>query len=276
MTDNPPLLTWFTPILMISMRLPPFLFYALIVALVSLCVTTARGKAISEEEQKQIYDEAVHILGGNGNVISRWRGDIRYLVVGSKHFRQQAVKSLQETVVETGIQIGELPIPLSTNSDLLSLYDQHICKLKDFSPATDSCANFVIIQSDRDEMLALAKRIPLRKVYQQSLIAEQPVYCFFAPFVSARQSIELAFIYIDSELDAAMLDTCLSEEIFQSFGLFNDFSGAHYFSFNNIVEPKQITQFDRLLLRTLYNSDFAPGTPVFTVMQRFMNELKSN
>ena len=80
-------------------------------------------------------------------------------------------------------------------------------------------------------------------------------------------------MFVSSDLAEPMLRTCLQEEIYQSFGLFNDFSGSNYFSFNNIVAPKSITHYDRTLLTSIYDPAFQPGTPVFRVTARFMELL---
>ena len=49
--------------------------------------------------------------------------------------------------------------------------------------------------------------------------------------------ISLAVVYVRSDLDPSMLETCLQEEIYQSFGLFGDYTGSTLFSFCTCRAP---------------------------------------
>lgn len=240
-------------------------------------------QAITRAQRMQVHDEAVHILGGNVNVISRWVSDIRFHVVGTEWFRRQATLTLEEVASVAGLKLlpsakepdtaeGYLALLESTPAVQLSSCDtqQQQAALSE----GNTCANFIVVQTSNTMMQKMSEAIPLRKVYQDSFAGAQSVSCFFAPFVGSRQFIHQAFVYVSDDLDDAMLQTCLHEEIYQSFGLFNDYTDSVYFSFNNKVEPKSITGYDRELLKTVYHPDFAPGTPVFRVLERFMDVLE--
>ena len=86
-------------------------------------------------------------------------------------------------------------------------------------------------------------------------------------------NIRQGFVYVRSDLGEAMTRTCLQEELYQTFGLFNDASGSNWFSFNNRVEPKSITAMDKLLLQTLYSPEFRPGAPAYVVVRQFLKNL---
>ena len=44
--------------------------------------TTTLPSRLQKSEHRQVFDEAVHILGGNVNVISQWTRPVRLVVVG--------------------------------------------------------------------------------------------------------------------------------------------------------------------------------------------------
>jgi len=249
------------------------LLHSIGMLLVFICSSAIQAETLTEEQKVQIYDEAVHILGGNANVISRWHGDVNYYIVGSNRLQTLAKTTLLE--VTGAINLNAIPATLTATSvkEFMQQLSEKRCAANGGIKNDTSCPNFIVVQSSREDMLALATHIQLRKVYQRALTSDEPVHCFFAPYVSTRQIIEGSLVYVNSEIENNMLQTCLNEEIYQSFGLFNDFSGARFFSFNNSVRPKTITDHDKLLLKTLYDSVFRPGTPVFSVMKRFLDEL---
>ena len=119
-------------------------------------------------------------------------------------------------------------------------------------------------------MRTIAENIPLRTVYQEALQRDNAV-CFFAPY-QRDSAIFQALVFVKNTSDAALIRTCLYEEIYQAFGLFNDFTDSDYFSFNNKVQEKQITSADKALLKTVYQ--FEPGAPVFVVGKQLIKLLK--
>ena len=176
----------------------------------------------------------------------------------------------------TGLQGRVLDTPAVTPSNYIEYlqgtkpYDLSICEAG--GDAQAECANLVVVITDIQTMRELATAIPLRQVYQRSVAASSP-YCFFAPFVNGGMTIRQSFVFVRDDLDDAMKRTCLQEEIYQSFGLFNDVSGSTWFSFNNKVEPKSITAMDKLLLKTVYSKDFGPGMPAYVVVRKFLEAL---
>jgi hypothetical protein len=243
----------------------------------SIDTQSTEASKLTRVQQLQVYDEASHILGGNANVISRWVSDINYHIIGTNWFSEQAASTLAEIALISKLELSASAwVPQTAESYLALLKETPAVQLSSCDGLRDwrsGCANFIIVQTSNVIMQQLAKTIPLRKVYQRSLEGDQSVSCFFSPFVGSRQTIHQAFVYVNENLDEAMLETCLHEEIDQSFGLFNDYTDSVYFSFNNKVEPKSITGYDKELLKIVYHPDFAPGTPVFRVLKRFMEEL---
>ncbi len=266
---------------------------------------SALAGSLSKAQEGQVYDQAVHILGGNANIIARWVGDIRYAVIGDTAHQASVIvdETLQDIAVQTGLRQLKVNHPFATpeayldavlsspefastacdesvkaadkrgDSDTKAIPDTNDSPEQDVNE-NDLCANFVVIISSQTTMQKLADAIPLRKVYQQAFDRSDDIKCFFAPFLNASMVIGRAFVYMREDLEPAMQGTCLREEIYQSFGLFNDFSGSTFYSFNNEVRPKQITEYDRALLRSIYDPQYGPGAPVFAVMKRFMEILE--
>lgn len=117
------------------------------------------------------------------------------------------------------------------------------------------CARFVVLVTGRRAMAAVAETLRLRRVHRRAIGAGGTPHCFFMPSVGAGPRISRALVFVDKTLALPMLNTCLHEEIYQSFGLFGDYSGSRHFSFDDVVAPKHLTRFDRALLATLYREE---------------------
>lgn len=236
-------------------------------------------KEFSHEQKQELADHATHILGGNANVISRWSGNIALALISAKTDRGR--ETLNRVVSEISDLTG-LPYAfiesgfISPQAYLEKLdgnrpYDFALCVAGEQA----NCANLIVVVSDIATVAKLATAIPLRDVYQRSVtnVSNGSPLCFFAPFVDGGMNIRQAFVYVRDDLDDEMLRTCIQEEVYQAFGLFNDAGGSDWFSFNNRVEPKDITPMDKLLLETLYSDEFRPGVPAFVVVRKFLNSL---
>lgn len=227
-------------------------------------------------DRERLYREAVHILGGHANVINRWRGTIRFSYAGDRRYRQQARTIVNEAAALAAIRVADLSGNGPSALDFIDLLKSRRPDAAGPFCGTDvtaGCVNFVVVLTDASTMRALAAAIPLRSLYVRALRRHPQLPCFFAPFIRARGEIYRAVIYVRHDLSADMRRTCLAEEIYQSLGLFNDYTGARYFSFNNTVAPKSITRFDRLLLRALYDPRIPFGAPVNRVVLRFLDDL---
>lgn len=246
----------------------------------SVVAQQVTSKSLSKSEQGQIYDQGIHILGGNANVISKWVDDIRFAIIGkaTENSATLARETLADIARQTGLALAPVEHSYRNPHDYLKAvkaappYQLAACASVGTQPET--CANFVVLFADRKTMQALSTAIPLRPVYQRAFNDEQYIPCFFAPFQTRAMVINQAFVYVNNELPQAMIRTCLQEEIYQSFGLFNDYSGSTFYSFNNVVEPKSITLFDRALLTSVYDETISPGSPVWKVMEVLMNNLE--
>jgi len=235
-----------------------------LMAVLAFCTTALHANEIlTKREEGLVYDQAIHILGGNANVVSKWMGDIRFAIIGEATEDSTALAQTTFSAIAelTGLSLQPVTHAFMTPSAYLEAVEQSstfelaACSIEDSS----LCANFVVMFTDADTMLAMTKAIPLRLVYHRSLANNQKIPCFFAPLQLRRMEIRQAFVYVRQDLSQAMVRTCLQEEIYQSFGLFNDFSGSEFFSFNNVVEPKFITRYDKALLRSVYDERIKPG-----------------
>ena len=249
---------------------------AIILVTLGLWSCSLHADELSAAQQAEVFDEAIHILGGNANVQSKWTDDIRYRIIGQVSTDAQAHLSttLQDIAKYTGLTVSKATNPDTTATDFMSAIEQS--PNRQWQPCSDEisvCANLLVLVTDVDTMRDVAQAIPLRPVYLRSLEDNGGASCFFAPSINPRQEIVRAVVFVSSDLAEPMLQTCLQEEIYQSFGLFNDFSGSQYFSFNNVVAPKSITHYDRTLLASVYDPAFQPGAPVFRITARFMELL---
>lgn len=232
------------------------------------------GQSLTTAQKGEIWDQALHILGGNANVISRWADPVRFAVIADNNSND-----LTNHAVAVVREIAELTaLPLTIISSEHGSLPQYLKALTQSKPyqllpceQQGECANFVVVVTDIDSMQKIASAIPLRNVYQKALLSDQSAVCFFAPFQGA-SVIRQALVFVREDLSDAMIRTCLQEEIYQSFGLFSDYTDSEYFSFNNRVEPKEITVYDKALLQAVY--DFSPGAPVFLVAKRLITNLE--
>ena len=258
--------------------------------------TTTLPSRLQKSEHRQVFDEAVHILGGNVNVISQWTRPVRLVVVGeitwddtgssktgnSTEAHQDSAADYARAVIEEIVSLANLTVEVADDSYrdaqtyLQSLKRSARFTLSDCVEAESAggaCGNFFVIFADVAEMEAITRAIPLRPVYQKAFSNPQGVKCFFSPFQTAYMEIRQALVFVNKDLPREMVRTCLQEEIYQSFGMFNDYTGSAYYSFNNKIEPKVITRYDRALLETIYDSSFKQGAPVFAVVRKLMERL---
>ena len=246
-------------------RIPGILFA--VCASLTLIAGQSQSADYSEDELGQIQEQAVHILGGNANVISRWNGTVQYGLVtdvSGEDFDTDVDAVFAEIAPLSGLTIrkskSQSTEAFTEQMERTPAHQLGSCE------TDDNCLNFAVVISDSEAMRRIADKLPLRSVYQDALNDDRAV-CFFAPYQRASVIFQ-ALIFVKSTPDAALTRTCLFEEIYQSFGLFNDFSDSEYFSFNNRVQEKHITAADKALLKTVY--EFEPGSPVFAVVKQLI------
>lgn len=227
----------------------------------------------------QLYQDALHILGGNANVVSKWQGEIRLAVISDNDSADFVEKA--SAIVSEAAEIAGLPLSPALQSLPGADYLTQLQNTPSYwlgSPCVDndreSCVNFAVIITNPTRMLALAEAIPLRPLYQEALRQSPDLECFFAPYHKGALRIVQTVVYVRNDLPKDLLTTCLQEEIYQSFGLYNDASGSTLFSFNNVVAAKQITQYDKALLKALYDERVKPGYPAAMVVEIFLDSLK--
>ena len=241
-----------------------------------LGLTLATGAGAADEPGPTLYQQAVHILGGNGNVVSRWHEPIRFVAVGFDD------TTLAHHVVADAASYAGLDVSFPVEKtggpgeylELLKRTPPYAM----WSPCGDNqpraCVNFVVLRTDAGTMQKVGDTMPLPAVHLGALAKDPNLACFFYPFRDGRLRIRQAFVFINEALDAPMTATCLNEEIYQAFGMFGDYTGSSDFSFNNVVAPKDITVYDRLLLTALYDERVSAGLPVHHVATLFLDYAK--
>lgn len=226
-------------------------------------------------DESRLMAESLHILGGVRNRVPRWNDSIRLAIVGvSDAGTTEYIKSLVSLIsLYTGLDYKVLRHSYADARQYLVAvtqsprYDLALCN----GYQTLECANFIIIVSSQSTMHQIARSLPMRSVYQTATAGHEQVACFFSPGVSANFEIKRSVVFVNSELDRQMLRTCLQEEVFQSFGLFNDYSDSKYFSFNNIIDVKYLTRFDKILLTSLYDKSNPTGSMARALAQEVVN-----
>lgn len=239
-------------------------------------------QSIDRSEHAQVFDEAIHILGGNVNVISKWTGPIRLAIVGDiktaeKGIDVSAADYARDVIADVATLTGLTVSPSSDRYSNVDSYLDSVRRSERFTlsdcDAVSECANFFVVFANVAQMKSIAEAIPLRPVYQRALANPDAVKCFFSPFQTGYMEIRQALVFVREDLTPNLVQTCVQEEIYQSFGMFNDFTGSRYFSFNNLIAPKAITQYDRALLQTIYDPRFQHGAPAFAVVKQLMQRL---
>lgn len=239
-------------------------------------------QSIDRSEHAQVFDEAIHILGGNVNVISKWTGPIRLAIIGDintadKGTGVSAAEHARSVIADVATLTGLTVAPSSDHYINVESYLDSVRRSARFTlsdcDAAPACANFFVVFAKVAEMKSIAEAIPLRPVYQRALANPEAVKCFFSPFQTGYMEIRQALVFVREDLTPNLVQTCVQEEIYQSFGMFNDFTGSRYFSFNNRIAPKAITQYDRALLQTIYDPRFQHGAPAFAVVKQLMQRL---
>lgn len=96
--------------------------------------------------------------------------------------------------------------------------------------------------------------------------------CFFIPRQYYNE-ITFSIVFIGRDTFPNLLNSCLNEEILQSFGAFDDAAGSRYFSFNDEVREKRITDLDLCLLASIQDPSVKPGDPAQKVLDLFEKRL---
>jgi len=250
----------------------------LLIVVVMVSLSSSGNSLHAASADKRLHNESVHVLGGARTPVARWYRQVNVALVGefTATATQKIHSVLDEISLLTGIHYQLVSPDIESVSDYADAlkksepYDMSLCD----TGVPQNCANFVIVMSSREDMSAIAESFPLRPVFQKALQRDtaykgtDETLCFFSPGIARYTEIVSSFVYVDSALDTSMQLTCLQEEIYQSFGLFGDYSESRYFSFNNMVEPKVITPFDKRLLSSLYDLAFPQGTMASVVAQQ--------
>lgn len=236
------------------------------------------GRSDNQLNKVDIYKQAVHILGGNASVVHKWVSDIRFVSIGDPELAAFAAEVVKETSEITKLELKLLEPTIRSDDEYISLVKAsqlHSLGSECKDKLSFRCFNFVVLFTDFHKMIKLVKLLPLRGIYLEMLNANPPTPCFFVPYQRAREfKIFQAFVFVNKHISWEMKRTCLAEEIYQSFGLFEDYTGSRYFSFNNKVERKLITEYDKALLASLYDPRVRPGTPVNFVVGLFLDRFR--
>jgi hypothetical protein len=233
------------------------------------------GKAPS-----QLLIESIRVLGGFRSPVVRWNRVVKLAIVGDRSTTtmRKITSIFNKISLMTGIRYKQIDHALSIPERYLEAIDgsphPHL-RLCGRSASTN-CANFVVLVVSQELMHNIALSLPLKPIYQKATARKNKIHCFFSPTVTSNFEITHSLVWVRNDLEEFMLNTCLQEEIYQSFGLFNDYSNSHFYSFNNIVAPKKITSFDKQLMASLYDAAFPLGASILPIAQQLTDYCKAN
>jgi hypothetical protein len=221
-------------------------------------------------DSQQLMTESIHVLGGVRNRVPRWTGDVRLAVIGVSDDTGVAekIRSLAYSIgLYTGLRWQIRWHSVGSTSDYVAAVNRApaVTQLLCSDIENTDCANFLIVVTSQAAMHEITQVLSMRPIYQRATARKEMVACFFAPGVSANFEIKQSVVFVNNTLDTEMQKTCLQEEMYQSFGLFNDYSGSAYYSFNNYVGVKALTVFDKILLSSLYDRSRSTGAMASSV-----------
>jgi hypothetical protein len=191
--------------------------------------------------------------------LKRWRGTIRYKLIGDAHTWEDAREIEQLTA-----RIGNL-----TGLTFVRSSDAH------------------------DMLISIASPEGREQVSQQFADRNMPVYkerydiwrrtpnwmcgATLSASNADRSRLVYAHIFIGSEVTGLLRKACIQEEIVQSLGLTNDSDEARPSIFNDDQEFAILTDHDALLLQVLYDPRLKPGMPAdqaMPIVRRILEELQ--
>ena len=100
----------------------------------------------------------------------------------------------------------------------------------------------------------------------RQMAADPTMRCFFLSQADANDRINYALIMVNIDMDPALLNACLLEELTQVMGLPNDVDAYWPTIFQPIDTSTELSVWDQLYLKTLYDPRIKPGMePVDTL-----------
>ena len=185
-------------------------------------------------------DRTSVLIEGKSIPLSRWAKPIRLWAVGANVQDREHLADLQERL-----------------SRLIGL------PMADARTAED--ANIYMLIAGPRERRAMVETLsdlgreddaPMMTAWPK--LAEYP--CIARVFVDPEtNAVEWAMIFVKAELSGAFRRSCLTEELVQSLGLFNDGDDVRPSIFNDDAEFIELTRHDEYLLQILYDPRLKPG-----------------
>lgn len=122
--------------------------------------------------------------------------------------------------------------------------------------------NFFIFAGRRHEIVALTQGFRAENPNLARRIETGAVACTAVlHFAVAESAIAIAFVFIRTDMDGALIERCVEEEVTQSFGLMSDVRGSRLTLFDDDIRQgkTRLTEIDKLFLRVLYDRRIRPG-----------------
>lgn len=184
--------------------------------------------------------------------LTRWKGPIRYAVLGTGEDQEQVDLLMARIAGLTGLDIGDAP---------------------------ESEANFVILMLDERERRAARRTFhdDRSRAFFDSFLSAIFDCGAIADWSDDDPEITRALVYLHGDLRGLYRRLCFQEEISQSFGLFNDDPTVRPSIFNDDDEFALLTTHDEYLLRILYDPRLRVGMTeeeAMPVVHRIIRELR--
>lgn len=185
-------------------------------------------------------DRTSVLVEGRSIPLSRWNKPVQVWSVGTSQQDKDHLESLQERLsFLTGI-----PVTTASNADEANIY--------------------MLVAGPRERRSLMHTLDELGRTDQAPMLTAWPKLaeypCIARVFVDPKKStVEWALIFIKAELSGAFRRSCLTEELTQSLGLFNDSPDVRPSIFNDDAEFIELTRHDEYLLQILYDPRLEPG-----------------
>lgn len=235
--------------------------------------------------QADIYADAKTILSSGKNTIRRWEYPPIVAVVHNGNFDFDVLNTLIERISDT----TAMPISKQkprvllleddktdlTNNTRFRLVNRQGPKPKDviaklsFNTHPTLIADIFVFHLSRRDLAFFTTYTEASNRLSRGLL-EGISPCFF-DMRSKNDRVQQVTIFMDSDITAGRLKSCIYEEFMQAMGFLNDAEGTPHFTFDNkAIDKDQHNDF--LLLRALYHPDVSAGDHPDTAVELFKKD----
>ena len=194
---------------------------------------------VAQRSETQTIDGAV-IIEGDSIPLTRWETPLRIWTTGDTAEDSAHIAALMQRVA----RLTQLSVERADDAQEANIY------------------LLIADAEERRDLISLLKS--LGRESDTPLVSAWPnrpeFPCIARVFVDpTRNTLQWAMILVKAELQGEFRKSCLTEELIQSLGLFNDGPEIRPSIFNDDAEFIELTRHDEYLLQILYDKRLRPG-----------------